>query len=109
MAAVAVQADERIRRGVRLAERSAFYSARAEFVAAMQLVAQASDAQQDTRLYTNSLISGLTALREASVFVRADAGNGAMDLKRVIAGHKTPVLKNAAAEELVATMAAQRY
>ena len=109
MAAVAVQADGRIRHGVRLAERGAFYSARAEFVAALQLIAQASDAQQDTRLYTSSLVSGLTAIREASGFVRSNASNGAIDLKRIIAGHKTPVLKHATADELSSTVAAQKY
>jgi tetratricopeptide (TPR) repeat protein len=109
MAAVAVQADGRIRHGVRLAERGAFYSARAEFVAALQLIAQASDAQQDTRLYTSSLVSGLTAIREASVFVRSNSANGAIDLKRIIAGHKTPVLKHATENELTATLAAQKY
>ncbi|MBI3837948.1 MAG: tetratricopeptide repeat protein [Planctomycetia bacterium] len=109
MMAVAARADQRVQRGFQLAGRGAFYSARAEFVAAIQLIAQANDAQQNTRLYTKALTAGLVALRESADFVRQNTANPDVDAARIIAGHKTPILKSARTPELTAMFAAQAY
>ena len=88
---------------------AALYSARNEFVAALQLIAQANDMQQSTRIYSHGLSAGLAALKEGGQFVRAGAAVEGTDLARLISGHKTPLLKNTPVAELTPTAAAQRY
>src|SRR5262249_884659 len=69
MNAVLANADDFTRNGFDLAKRGALYSARARFVQALQLIAQAQDAEQETRLYTKALAAGLTAMKESRDFV----------------------------------------
>jgi hypothetical protein len=109
MMAVAARADQRVRRGFQLASRRGLYSARAEFVAALQLIAQANDAQQDTQLYTRALTAGLLALKESADFVRQDTANTNINAARIVARHKTPILKAAPAAKLTPMFAAQKY
>ncbi len=109
MLAVIQRADQRVRHGFQMADRGAHYSARADFTAALQLIAQANDAQQNTRVYTRGLSAGLTALKEAGGFMRLNAGKGEVDIARVVAGHKTPILKGVDTESLTPMLAAQRY
>ena len=109
MVAVIERADARVRHGFELADRGASYTARSEFIAALQLIAQANDAQQSTRLYTKALTAGLTALRESSDFVRQNASKPEMELPRILSGHKTPVLKDRPLGSLTPVQAAQFY
>ncbi len=109
MMAVAIRADQRVQRGFQLAGRGALYSARAEFVAAIHMIAQANDAQQNTRLYTKALTAGLVALQESGDFVRQHTAHPDIDAARIIVGHKTPILKSTPAAELTAMFAAQSY
>jgi len=109
MIAVIQRADARVRHGFQLAERGALYSARAEMLAALQLIAQANDAQQNTRLYTKALAAGLMALKESSDFVRSRPGKEEVDVARAVGAHKTPVLKNAPLGEIASMQAVQRY
>ena len=109
MVAVVQRADARVRHGFQLAERGALYSARAEFIAGLQIIAQANDAQQNTQLYSKSLTAGIVALKESSEFVRQNAGKPEIEVKRLVAAHKTPVLKNVTAERISPTLAAKRY
>src|SRR5262249_44750037 len=69
MIAVLTRADDRVRHGFQLANRGALFSAKSEFITALQIIAEANDTQQGTRMYTKALSAGLAALKEASVFV----------------------------------------
>lgn len=107
MQAVTVRADDRVRRGFRLAERGALFSARREFLAAMHLVAQANDVQNSTKFFSTALGAGLTALKEASEFSRQTSLGTPVDVSRIVAGHRTPILKGT--EVSSPLIAAQRY
>lgn len=107
MNVVTQRADERVRRGFKLAERGAVYSARREFLAALQLVAQANDVQNGTTFFTQAMGSGLTALKEARDFSRQDTLATPIDVARVVRGHRTPILKSGSNVSPLA--AAQRY
>ncbi len=109
MIAVIERADQQVRHGFQLAERGALYLARAEFVAALKLIAQANDIQQSTRIYSKAASAGLLALKESSDFVRQPMGIKDIDVAKMVSGHKTPVLKNSDVSELAPIIAAQRY
>ena len=89
--------DEHLHYAFDLAQRGAAYSARTEFVQALELIAQAHDADNATTKYTESLAAGLRALNEADDFV-PDQSRDKTQLKisLVLAAHKTPVLKDVA-------------
>ena len=86
------------------------FSARQEFLSVLQLVAQSYDSQLGLRYHSKALANGLRALEEADDFATRNA-DAAVDfnLKAFIAGHKTPVLKNHTADELLPYVAMQRY
>jgi tetratricopeptide (TPR) repeat protein len=109
MMAVVERADGRVLHGFQLAQRGALYSARAEFVAALQLIADANDAEQNTRMYSKALTAGLAALKEAGDFVRPNSTAAPIDVAHVSAGHKTPILKGAATGDITPLQAARRY
>ena len=100
------QADEQVRHGFDLANRGAYYAARAEFIAGLRLVAQGLDAERHTVNHSRSLRAGLTALKEAGDFLPSGGKLEAdLDLPAIIASHRTPVLKNAATDNLVPLVA----
>jgi polysaccharide export outer membrane protein len=104
------QADQQVRHGFELANRRAYYAARAEFVAGLRMVAQALDAERHTTNHSRSLSAGLTALKEAGDFLPSGGRLEAdLDLPTIIASHRTPVLKNAATENLVPLVALKAY
>jgi tetratricopeptide (TPR) repeat protein len=109
LAAALRQADEHVRHGISLTERNALYLARSEFLAALQLVAQANDAQQSVQFYSDALSAGLTALDESDDFVRPRRVGKKLDIQRTIAGHKTPILKQEDPKRLSPAAAAKRY
>ncbi len=109
MNAVSRQAHGRVQHGFRLAERGALYLARAEFIAALQVLTQASDTEQNTRLYTQALANGLIALKESSDFVRATGGTSQADVPKLVASHRTVVFKNSSPASVNPMQAAQRY
>lgn len=101
------QADERVRHAIQLAEKGAMYASRKEFTSALTLIAQARDVEFGTRQYSQATAAGLQALKEATDFVKPGAATG--DISRVVAGHKTPILKGLDVSDLPATLAAQHY
>ncbi len=105
-----VRTRNMIKQGTSLAKRGATYSARQEFLAILQLVAQSYDSQLGMKYHTKALANGLRALEEADDFVARDV-EAAVDynLQAFIAGHKTPVLKNEPTDELMPYVAMQRY
>lgn len=110
MAGAAPGAQGLVQHAQELAERGAVYSAQAEFVQVLKLVAQSLDAQQGATPHGDALTAGLQAMLEADDFAPADArrGNG-MDLSRLIAMHRTPLLKQADASQLTPLRALQAY
>jgi tetratricopeptide (TPR) repeat protein len=108
--AVARQAERQVRRGYNLAARGALYSARSQFIQALRTIAQALDVQAGGRRHSEALGAGLTALEEAEDFVpRGSNVEADLDVGVMVRGHRTPVLKDAEAVELVAVLAQQRY
>ena len=93
---IARQADQEIRHGFELAGRGAYYAARAEFIAALRMVAQGLDTDRQTTIHGKSLAAGLTAMKEAEDFLpRGSMVEADLDIPALVAGHVTPVLKNA--------------
>jgi tetratricopeptide (TPR) repeat protein len=102
-------AGDHVRNGFNLAQRNALYLAQAEFIAALELVAEANDVQQNTRFYTDALNAGLLALAESSDFVQRRPVGRRLDIARIVSGHKTPILKTPPHNRLAPTLAAERY
>ncbi len=109
MQAVLEQAEQRLQLGFRLAERGAVYLARSEFLAVLELVAQANDLQRDTQFYTKSLVAGLAALEESRDFVRQRPVGKQLDIERVVSGHRTRILNEDEIASISPLVAARRY
>jgi tetratricopeptide (TPR) repeat protein len=109
MLAVLEQAEQRLREGFRLAERNAMYLARAEFVAALELIAEANDLQRGTQFYTESLVAGLAALEESHDFVRPRPIGKQLDIERLVSGHRTQILVGEDFASISPLVAARRY
>ncbi len=91
---VARQADRQIRHGYELAGRSAYFAARSEFVAALRLVAEGLDTEQETAAHSRALAAALMAIKEADDFLPGGARLEAdLDMAGIVAGHTTPVLR----------------
>jgi len=107
---IAREADLHTRRGFELAGRSAYFSARAEFVAALRLVAQGLDAEYQTTQHSQALAAGLTAIKEAGDFLPSGSQLEAdLDLATIVQGHRTPVLRDAQLDRLTPMAAMQCY
>ncbi|MGD0517233.1 MAG: hypothetical protein ABSA26_06820 [Thermoguttaceae bacterium] len=107
---IARQADRQTRHGLELAGRGAYFAARSEFVAALRLLAQGLDADAKSKIHGKSLAAALTALKEAEDFLAGGSRLEAdLDLSAIIAGHGTPVLKDADIASLTALTALKSY
>jgi tetratricopeptide (TPR) repeat protein len=107
---IAREADAHTQRGFELAGRKALFSARSEFVKALRLIAGGVDTEYETRGHSRALASGLTALHEADDFVPAGSQLEAdLDLARIVAAHRTPILQGVPAEQLSPMSALQSY
>lgn len=95
LAAVSRQAMALVQHGRSLAMRNAQFSARADFIKAMRMIAQAHDAVQGGSYHTNKLSAGLQALREAEDFSQDQATrwNERFEVSIVASGHGTPVVR----------------
>ena len=97
-------------KALRLAERGALYSARAELLEALRLVAQAQDAQSGGASCASALDAALAALEEADDFSSPRGAKAAhVSLADVIRPHRTPVLKRVDASRLSGLAASQHY
>jgi tetratricopeptide (TPR) repeat protein len=105
MVATLARADERVRHAIQLAEKGAMYASRKEFTAAISAIAQAHDVEHRTRQFSQATSAGFQALKEAGEF----NATGEVDVRRLVAGHKTPVLKQFDVSDLPPTLAAQHY
>jgi polysaccharide export outer membrane protein len=103
------QADLHTRRGFDLATRRAYFSARAEFLLALRLVAGGLDAEYQTDQHNRALDEALTALREAEDFLPRSTQNGSnADLPALLSAHRTRLLQDVP-RSLTPMAAAQRY
>jgi tetratricopeptide (TPR) repeat protein len=110
MEKIAAQSDQQIRHGFELASRGAYFAARAEFTAALRLIAQGLDNEQNTNAHSRALSAALTAMQESQDFVPTRGKlEGDIDLPPIIASHSTPVLKDAAPKQLQAMRAVKQY
>ena len=107
---IATQADAHCRKGFELAGRGAYFSARAEFVLALRLLAQGLDAEYRTKAHSRTLAAGWTALAEAEDFI-PDASNleAEIDVPGIIRRHRTPVLQDADCKDLTTLDAVESY
>jgi len=107
---IARQADQQTVHGYELANRGACFAARAEFTAALRLVAQGLDNEQHTNVHSQALSAALTALKEVRDLLPSGAKLEAeMDLPAILAGHRTPVLRSAPADDLRPMAAVKSY
>ena len=86
------------------------FAARAEFIAALRLIAQGLDNDAATTLHSQASSAALTAMKEAQDFIPAGGKlEGELDLPPIVAGHRTPLLKNVPPEQLQAMRALKQY
>ena len=109
---IAPQAQAHIDYALNLAERGAVESAQAEFIIALDLIADALDAdtKNTTRAHARAVQAGLTAIEETQDFVPADTPhNVVINLAQLASTHQTPVLKNVDMSRMSRAEALQRY
>jgi hypothetical protein len=93
-AMVTEQAQTKIRRGYKLAQRGAYFAARQEFVEVLRTIAEAKDQKRGVARRSIALANGLRALEEAADFApRGSAVESQLDFDVIIASHRTPVPK----------------
>ena len=100
-------AGQHVTYGVSLAQRGAVYLARAEFVAALKMIAQTRNIEQNTRQYSKAVTAGLTAIKEAGDFMRLTTGPRNIEMAAIISGHKTTVLNGVSVSDMPPAVAAQ--
>jgi tetratricopeptide (TPR) repeat protein len=110
LVAISRMADEHTRRAFDLGNRSAMYSARAEFIEALQMVAHAVDAERGTYEHSQALSDGLTAIRESDDFASQGGRlQDNIDVVRIAKAHTTPVLKGLEPRSVSRLSAMQQY
>jgi hypothetical protein len=90
-----------------MADRGAIYSARSDLMSAIHALCAAKDAANQDRVCSQALVEALNAMDEAADFVVTD--DVRINLRNVIAGHQTQVLKDANLEKMSTITAMQRY
>ncbi|MGA2031628.1 MAG: tetratricopeptide repeat protein [Thermoguttaceae bacterium] len=107
---VSRRAGEHIQYAFDLLGHGAVHSAQAEFIQALRLLTQALDTETHAQQYGPALTAALTAFQEAEDFVPEDGHRAtSLDLSRLIATHRTPVLKNANTGDMTPLVALQSY
>jgi tetratricopeptide (TPR) repeat protein len=109
---IAPQAQAHVDYALNLAERGAVQSAQAEFIAALDLISDALDADTGNaaRAHARAAKAGLTALRETKDFVPADTPHDIeINLAQLASTHQTPVLKHIDTRGMPRAEALQRY
>ena len=110
LTAVAQRAEQTARRGFNLAQRGAMFSARAQFVESLRILAQSLDEQRSTTAHTKALSAGLRALEEVNDLIPRDNGlDTDLNLKLIVDAHRTPVLKDRNLAEVTPADAQRLY
>jgi hypothetical protein len=103
-------AKQLLEQAISLANRGAVYSARAQLIVSLRLVAQALDAESQSSQYSEALSQGLKALDEAANFAPAGAQLEAdLDIRQIIETHSTPVLHGTSEQPPTPLRALQAY
>ncbi len=104
------QADLHYRQGFDLANRGAYFSARAEFIESLRRIVQGLDAETGTTLHSQALAAGMLALKEAEDFVpRGSRLEDDLDVSALMNSHRTPVMKGAREATVAPTVLAESY
>ncbi len=108
---IARQADEHTRRGYDLADRKAFFSARAEFIRALRMLAQGLDLEHSSHFHSKALSQAMVALKESDDLDPQGAIlEGTLNLKELVSAHQTSEFLGSTTEgALVALDLRKRY
>ncbi len=98
-----------IRRGYELASRDAYFAARNEFIAALQLIAAAKDQRFGSPRRTVALAEGLRALEESEDFSRPSTVVSPAAAAVIVAAHRTPVAKGFPVESMLPEQLVDAY
>lgn len=109
MRPVLQQAAQLNRQAESLARRGAYYLARNLTIQSLRMIAEALDLQTGNGEHTAALANALTALREAGDFQSRSSEDSTINVPLVVAGHRTPVLRQQNPESLSAIAAQQQY
>ena len=103
-------AEEVVEHGSALVTRNAYFSAKQEFLQALQMIAEGLDVRAGDTTHTKKLAAGFQALREAEDFVPTEGATWQRpeDLANIVDAHQTPVLSDASGE-VTPWMARQQY
>lgn len=106
----AQQAAKRIEYGKALSRRGAGFSARQEFLAALQIIANDNDNATNSNLHSHSLKQALLTIKEAADFsVATPEQQIHMDVAAVVETHRCNVLTATEARQLSPVQAMNRY
>jgi tetratricopeptide (TPR) repeat protein len=95
---------------IRLANRGALYAAKQDLLQALRVATQSLDAADGTSGYSEALEQGMTALQEAEDFALHGAeATQPLQVEQIIAGHRTPVLRELAGQQISPVVAMQQY
>ena len=103
------RAKVRVRGGFERTAHGAGCSARSEFVAALQSIAEARDSERGTRHCTRSLEQGLLALAESRDFLGRNPVNGEAPVEQIVLRHQSKLIDEAGAADMPAHVAAEKY
>lgn len=103
-------ADVHTRRAFWLVGRRAYFFAKAEFIAALRVLAQGLDREYRTNTHSRALSNGLTALNESSDFIpHKGQMESDLDVQRIAKSHKTPALRGGKPSKLMPGSALECY
>jgi hypothetical protein len=103
------RARTHIRRGYELASRDAYFAARNEFIASLQLIAAAKDQRFGSPRRTVALAEGLRALDESEDFFPPSAVISPATAAVIVAAHRTPVAKGFPVESMLPEQLVDAY
>ncbi len=104
------QVQATIDRGYELASRGASFSARAEFLRALRMITQVLDTTESSTRHSQALARALRAMQEAEDFAADRAGILEQpDMRQVVTGHRTQLIRPDEAASLTPLAAMQRY
>ncbi len=101
---------QRIQYAFDLASRGAIHTAHQELLKVLRTVAQALDAEQQTREHSQSLTLAEVALEEAEDFVQiSQSGARSRNMTSIVSAHRTPILKRTDPRLITPVIALQQY
>jgi hypothetical protein len=103
------QAAQLNRQAESLARRGAYFLARNVTIRSLRMIAETLDFQCGSGEHTAALASALTALREAADFQSRSSEDSTVSVPLVVAGHRTPILRQQNVEGLSSVAAQQQY